>query len=86
MDPATCDFKIPALFGEFMVDLVSISDHGSRENLKGIPVDGLKWREGTPVEKDDGMSSTKRPVPVDPHISLLAIFDLRMINPHDFYR
>ena len=38
-----------------------------------------------PVKKNDGMGSTQRAVPVDPHISLLTVFDLRMLNPHNLY-
>ena len=84
MDPAACNFEIPAFFCKFMVDLISICDHSPGKRLQEFP--GLFRMAGRlPVKKNDGMGSTQRAVPVDPHISLLTVFDLRMLNPHNLY-
>ena len=73
MDPAACDFKITAFFCKLMVDLVSIRDHSAGESIQEFPR-MVRTAGRLPVKEDDGMSPTQRPVPVDPHVSLFAVF------------
>ena len=85
MDPAACDFKITAFFCKLMVDLVSIRDHSAGESIQEFPR-MVRTAGRLPVKKHNGMGPAQWPVSVDPHVSLLAIFDLCMIDPHNFYR
>lgn len=85
MDPAACYFKITAFFCKLMVDLISIRDHSSGECLQEFPR-MVRMTGRLPVKEDDGMSPAQQPVSVDPHVSILAVFDLCMIDPHNFYR
>ena len=39
-----------------------------------------------PVKENNRMCATQGPVPVDPHIGFLTVFDLCMVDLHDFYR
>ncbi len=59
MDPAACDFKIPALFGKFVVDMVSICDSGSGKTtaidiLLGLlePQGGRVLADGVDIRDD----------------------------------
>ena len=85
MDPAACDFKILAFFYELMVDLVFIRDYNTGERLQEF-LWMVRMAGRLLVKEDNGMGYAQRSVSVDPHISLFIIFDLRMIDPHDFYR
>ena len=85
MDPAACNFEIPAFFCKFMVDLISICDHSPGKRLQEFP--GMFRMAGRlPVKENDRMCAAQRSVPVDPHIGLLTVFDLCMVDLHDFYR
>ena len=85
VDPAACDFKITAFFCKLMVDLVSIRDHSAGESIQEFPR-MVRMAGRLPVKKHNGMGPAQWPVSVDPHVSLLAVFDLCMIDPHNFYR
>ena len=85
MDPASCDFKITAFPCKFMIDLVSIRDHSPGESIQEFTADGLSGGKAA-SQRGRWMSSAQRPVSVDPHVNLLTVFDLCMIDPHDFYR
>ena len=85
MDPADSNFKIVAFFCKFVIDLVSVCDYSSGESLQEFP--GMFRMTGRlPVKENDRMCTAQRPVPVDPHIGLLTVFDLCMVDLHDFYR
>ena len=83
--PAASNFKIAAFFCKLVIDLVSICDYSSGESLQESP--GMFRMTGRlPVKENDRMCTAQRPVPVDPHIGLLTVFDLCMVDLHDFYR
>ena len=60
---------------KLMVDLVSIRDHSSGECLQEFPR-MVRMTGRLPVKEDDGMGPSQRPVSIDPHVSLPAVFDL----------
>lgn len=56
MDPAACNFEIPAFFCKFMVDLISICDHSPGKRLQEFP--GMFRMAGRlPVKKNDGIGT-----------------------------
>ena len=36
-----------------------------------------------PVKEDDGVCTSQRSISVDPHVGLLPVFDLGILDPHD---
>ena len=47
----------------------------------------FRLKKGGVMEMENiKMCATQRPVPVDPHIGFLTVFDLCMVDLHDFYR
>ena len=85
MNPAACNFKIVAFFCKLVIDLVSVCDHSSGESLQEF-LGMFRMTGRLPVNEKDRMCAAQRPVPVDPHIGLLTVFDLCMVDLHDFYR
>lgn len=84
MNPAASNFKSVAFFCKLVIDLISVCDYSSGESLQEFS--GMFRMTGRlPVKEDDGMCAAHGTVPVDPHVSFLTIFDLCMLNPHDFY-
>ena len=84
MDPAAGNFEILPFFFELMVDLIPIGHYSSGESFQKLP-----WMICTagllPIVEHDRMSTFKRPIPIDPHISLFAVFDFGIVDTHDLY-
>lgn len=70
---------------KFMVDLISICDYSHGESLQEF-LGMFRMAGRLPVKENDKMGPAQRSVPVEPHISFFTIFDIRMIDSHDFYQ
>jgi hypothetical protein len=85
MYTAARNFKIPAFFCQLVIDLVSVCDHSSGKSLQEF-LRVFRMTGRMPVKENDRMCVAQRLVPIKPHIGLLTVVDLCMVDLHGFYR